>query len=61
MTADSPPRFVQVYACLRESLRKAVAAYADDVRERRFPTVEHTYPISDAELATFRELVAKNP
>ena len=59
MTADSPPRFVQRYACLRESLRKAVAAYADDVRERRFPTEEHTYPISDAELAAFRDLVGE--
>ena len=46
-------------AACAEALRKAVAAYADDVRERRFPTAEHTYPISDAELAAFRELVAQ--
>jgi 3-methyl-2-oxobutanoate hydroxymethyltransferase len=56
MLGDSPPRFVQRYGRLREALCKAVTAYAADVRERRFPTDAHTYPISDEELAVFREL-----
>jgi len=60
MTGDSAPRFVRRYGRLRESLCKAVTAYADDVREHRFPTDEHTYPISDEELAAFRELVARD-
>jgi 3-methyl-2-oxobutanoate hydroxymethyltransferase len=57
MTAERPPRFVRRYGRLREALCRAVSTYADDVRSGRFPTDEHTYPISDDELAVFRELV----
>jgi len=56
MSAERPPRFVHRYGRLREALCKAVTTYADDVRAGRFPTDEHTYPISDDELAVFREL-----
>ncbi len=34
-------------------MNRGVAAYASDVRERRFPDVEHTYSIPDDELAQF--------
>lgn len=37
------PRFVRRYAELGGVIRDAVAAYADDVRERRFPGTENTY------------------
>jgi 3-methyl-2-oxobutanoate hydroxymethyltransferase len=57
MTSDSPPRFVRRYGRLAEALCKAVRAYADDVRSGHFPTDEHTYPISDDELAVFLDLV----
>ena len=33
--------------------KRAVAAYADDVRERRFPEDVHTYAMSDEERAAF--------
>ena len=36
---------------------EAVARYADDVRERRFPQERHTYAISDDELEHFQRLV----
>ncbi len=37
------PKFVKRYAELGKALEKAVAAYADDVRARRFPGPEHTF------------------
>ncbi|CAN5200531.1 3-methyl-2-oxobutanoate hydroxymethyltransferase [soil metagenome] len=39
-------RFVRTYASAREELSRAVARWADDVRERRYPALEHTYPIT---------------
>jgi 3-methyl-2-oxobutanoate hydroxymethyltransferase len=39
------PKFVKHYAELGPSIEKAVAAYAEEVRERRFPGPEHTYPM----------------
>jgi len=37
------PKFVKRYAELGPSIEKAVADYAAEVRERRFPAPEHTY------------------
>lgn len=48
------PRFVKQYADLATAIRDAVSAYADDVREHRFPEEVHTYAMSDDELAAFR-------
>jgi 3-methyl-2-oxobutanoate hydroxymethyltransferase len=46
------PKFVKRYAELGELAEAAIAAYAGDVRERRFPAVEHVFgdggKISDA-------------
>src|SRR3954451_948168 len=44
------PRFVKRYAHLRQEMERAVAAFAEDVRERRFPTEEHCYTIEQGEL-----------
>jgi len=41
--ADFTPRFVKRYANLGESVSAAVAAYAEDVRTRRFPGPEHCF------------------
>ena len=40
---DFTPRFVRRYADLGIEITKAVTAYADDVRARRFPAPEHTF------------------
>ena len=40
---DWTPKFVRRYADLRGDIGRAVAAYADDVRTRRFPGVAETY------------------
>ena len=54
------PRFVKHYADLATIIRDAVAAYADDVRERRFPEEEHTYAMSEEELEAFRGTASAN-
>jgi 3-methyl-2-oxobutanoate hydroxymethyltransferase len=51
------PRFVKRYADLATTIRDAVAAYAEDVRERRFPEDVHTYAMSDEERAAFEAAV----
>jgi 3-methyl-2-oxobutanoate hydroxymethyltransferase len=43
LTPGPGPKFVKRYADLRSVLHDAVTAYADDVREGRYPGPEHTY------------------
>ncbi|TIX41570.1 MAG: 3-methyl-2-oxobutanoate hydroxymethyltransferase [Mesorhizobium sp.] len=48
------PRFVKRYAALGSDAEAAIAAYAKDVRERRFPTADHVFgheagPVSGGE------------
>jgi 3-methyl-2-oxobutanoate hydroxymethyltransferase len=45
--ADFVPRFVKRYADLAGTVTAAAAAYADEVRARRFPAAEHTYQPAD--------------
>jgi 3-methyl-2-oxobutanoate hydroxymethyltransferase len=45
--ADFRPSFVRRYAELGAAVEAAVAAYAADVRARRFPAPEHTFPDDD--------------
>ncbi len=52
------PRFVKRYANLQQEMNAGVAAYAEDVRARRYPGPEHTYSIDPAELAELRALLA---
>ena len=47
-------RFVKQYGSARDDLAKDVRQWADDVRARRYPAVEHTYPITDEALASVR-------
>jgi 3-methyl-2-oxobutanoate hydroxymethyltransferase len=49
------PRFVKRYVDLATQIRDAVATYAEEVRERRFPEDVHTYGIADEELAAFEQ------
>ncbi len=42
LAGEFRPRFVKRYGALGEGLDQAVHAYAEDVRERRFPGAEHT-------------------
>lgn len=46
-----PPRFVKRYADVGSEIRRALEAYAEDVRSGDFPAAEHTYTIPEDELA----------
>jgi 3-methyl-2-oxobutanoate hydroxymethyltransferase len=48
-------RFVKRYANLQDEMDAGVAAYADDVRSRRYPGPEHGYAIDAEALAAFTE------
>ena len=39
------PKFVKRFGELGPSIERAVKGYADEVRSRRFPGPEHTYPM----------------
>jgi 3-methyl-2-oxobutanoate hydroxymethyltransferase len=41
------PKFVRRYASLKDDAVAAMAAYADDVRQRRFPSDDESYHLSD--------------
>jgi 3-methyl-2-oxobutanoate hydroxymethyltransferase len=47
-------RFVKRYADLLEEMVGGVRAYAEDVRERRYPSSDHVYSIDPAELNELR-------
>ncbi|MFA4994831.1 MAG: 3-methyl-2-oxobutanoate hydroxymethyltransferase [Bdellovibrionales bacterium] len=40
---DFTPKFIKRYAVLRPLIEKAVAEYADEVRARTFPTIDHCF------------------
>jgi 3-methyl-2-oxobutanoate hydroxymethyltransferase len=52
------PRFVKRYASLQQEMDAGVAAFAEDVRTRRYPAPEHTYSIDPGELARLRLLLS---
>jgi 3-methyl-2-oxobutanoate hydroxymethyltransferase len=52
------PRFVKRYANLQQDMNDGVAAFAEDVRARRYPGPEHTYSIDPAELSQLQERLA---
>jgi 3-methyl-2-oxobutanoate hydroxymethyltransferase len=51
------PRFVKRYANLQQDMNDGVAAYAEDVRTRRYPGPEHTYKIKPEELVELQALL----
>ncbi len=55
-----PPRFVKRYGLLGDEIRRALEAYAADVRTGAFPGRDHAYSIPDEELRLF-EAGLENP
>ena len=53
ITEGRAPKFVKRYANLAAEIRRALEAYVADIRGGTFPSDEHTYAISDEELALF--------
>jgi len=54
LSAGCLPRFVKRYADIRGEIRKAVEAYAADIRSRAYPAAEHAYAMEDGEAAKLR-------
>jgi 3-methyl-2-oxobutanoate hydroxymethyltransferase len=52
-------RFVKRYGEVREAMVQGVAAFADDVRARRYPEPEHGYTMAPDEAARLHELVSR--
>lgn len=49
------PKFVKPYADVGSVIRAALAAYAQEVRERVFPGPEHTFSMDETVLAALRQ------
>lgn len=47
------PKFVRQYANVHQVILEALTAFSTEVRDGRFPTGEHTYPMDDSELQAF--------
>jgi 3-methyl-2-oxobutanoate hydroxymethyltransferase len=56
ISEDPVPRFVKRYADLSTEIRRAIAAYVDDVRSGVYPEDKHTYAMSDDERERFEEI-----
>jgi len=54
------PRFVKEYADLASEIKRAIGAYAAEVRSGAFPEEQHTYAIPDEELAEFAAALAEH-
>ncbi len=57
VSPDPVPRFVKRYADVASEIRRALGAYANEVREGIFPEPRHTYPMPEEERARFEEMV----
>jgi 3-methyl-2-oxobutanoate hydroxymethyltransferase len=55
------PRFARKYADLHQEIVRAVQAYCEDVRSRRFPGPEHTFSMDPEELAAFQAMLEGLP
>jgi len=55
------PRFVKQYAELAPTIGAAVEQYASEVRSGAFPEEQHTYAMSEEELAAFEAELAGQP
>jgi 3-methyl-2-oxobutanoate hydroxymethyltransferase len=51
------PRFTKRFAEVRQAMVEGVHAYAEEVRTRRFPGVEHAYSIDPTELERFKAII----
>lgn len=45
------PKFVKKFGAVGTAIEEAIAAYADEVRERSFPSVQHTYEMKKGSTA----------
>lgn len=51
------PKFVKQYANLRTPILEVLQNYCDEVRNAKFPTIEHSFTMNEAELKRLNELL----
>ncbi len=51
------PKFVKQYGDVWGEARRAIEEYKKEVKDRAYPAKEHTYPITEDELASFVQVV----
>ncbi len=54
------PKFVKKYGTIGEQIEGAIRDYAEEVKQRAFPAVEHTYAMSATQAAAQKAAVAPN-
>ncbi|POS84237.1 hypothetical protein EPUL_002351 [Erysiphe pulchra] len=64
MTGNFPPgryvpKFVKTYCDVWGESLRGIETYREEVKSRKYPTLEHTYSISEEELAKFEKELAK--
>ncbi len=60
LTRGRVPKFVRQYATLGDEMTSALEQFAEDVRSRRFPAPEHTYPMDAGEVAKLVERLQRD-
>jgi 3-methyl-2-oxobutanoate hydroxymethyltransferase len=58
LSSGHVPQFVKRYADLGGAAKTALESYVSDVRTRKFPEAEHTYPMAEGEQQLFEQQVA---
>jgi len=51
LTHGTPPKFVKQYATLNDQIETAIKTYANEVKSRDFPALEHTYKEQKSKVA----------
>ncbi|RKF62075.1 3-methyl-2-oxobutanoate hydroxymethyltransferase [Erysiphe neolycopersici] len=64
MTGNFPPgryvpKFVKTYCNVWGESLRGIETYREEAKSRKYPALEHTYPISEEELAIFEREIAK--
>ena len=49
------PKFAKRYLSLSDEIRNAVKSYATEVKEEKFPSIEHEFQMDESEYTKLRE------
>ena len=49
------PKFAKRYLSLSDEIRNAVKSYAAEVKEEKFPSIEHEFQMDESEYSKLRE------
>ncbi len=61
LTTGRKPKFAKSYANLADATIKAVTQYAAEVRARKYPDKDHSYPMKPGQLDRLKQLLNSDP